>query len=99
MRLLRGEDLETVSRTYKVARPFATATRQLAAVAGNLARRAWSRESAYPGLRELVRAVYAHYAITPSSSPTCRLSRRTATSDQEAILAAALVRRLQAVLF
>ena len=60
-----------VSRTYKIARPFATATRQLAAAAGNLARRAWSRESAYPGLRKFVRAVYAGVrgAGPPALSP------------------------------
>lgn len=47
------------SRIYKIARPFAGAARQFAAASRNLIHRAWSREFAYPGLRELIDAVYA----------------------------------------
>jgi predicted dehydrogenase len=44
-----------VSRAAKIAKPFTTSARTFAAAAANLARRAARGESAYPGLRELVR--------------------------------------------
>ena len=46
------------TRTGKVAQPFVNAASQFGAAAGNLVKRAAARESAYPGLRELVRAFY-----------------------------------------
>lgn len=48
-----------VSRGRKIARPFARAVTTLGAAAGNLARRAVARETAYPGLQRLVEAFYA----------------------------------------
>jgi len=47
------------SRAYKIARPFATSARQLGRATSNLGRRVLARESAFPGLRDLVRVVYA----------------------------------------
>jgi predicted dehydrogenase len=44
-----------VSRSAKMAKPFTTSAGTFAAAAVNLARRAARGESAYPGLRELVR--------------------------------------------
>lgn len=52
--LLGGE----VSRTRKLLQPFTLATRQWLAAGSNLARRAWRREAAYPGLRPLVAGFY-----------------------------------------
>ena len=49
----------TVSRGAKMARPFTHAARTFSVAAANLAKRAARAESAYPGLRELVRAFYA----------------------------------------
>jgi hypothetical protein len=43
------------SRLDKVGRPFLGSTAALGAAAANLVGRAMRRESAYPGLRELVR--------------------------------------------
>jgi predicted dehydrogenase len=45
-------------RTYKVLRPFSLSARRFAGAGLNLARRALARESAYPGLRELIRSCY-----------------------------------------
>ena len=45
----------TPSRRDKVLRPFAASTQMLGAATGNLLRRTVTGESAYPGLRELVR--------------------------------------------
>lgn len=47
------------SRADKIAHPFRFASRMLAAATANLARRAVRRESAYPGLRELIRRFHA----------------------------------------
>ena len=47
-----------VSRAAKIARPFGLATRSLVAASANLALRVARAESAYPGLRELVRQFY-----------------------------------------
>ena len=48
-----------VSRSAKMMRPFKVAGRSLVTASSNLARRALSGEPAYPGLKELVRRVYA----------------------------------------
>jgi len=47
-----------VSRLRKAARPFTAAGATAMTAAGNLARRAWRREPAYPGLRRLVLLFY-----------------------------------------
>lgn len=52
--VIRGEP----TRAFKVAHPFVDAARTAASAAANLAVRAVRRETAYPGLRELVRRVY-----------------------------------------
>ena len=49
----------TVSRTAKIAHPFVSSGATLVGATANLARRVMTRESAYPGLRELVRRFYA----------------------------------------
>jgi predicted dehydrogenase len=48
----------TVSRRRKIARPFTEAATLAGAAAANLARRAWRREAAYPGLRTLLQRFY-----------------------------------------
>jgi predicted dehydrogenase len=48
-----------VSRTRKIVNPFVLAAGTLTRAFSNLTRRAVTRESAYPGLRELVSAFYA----------------------------------------
>jgi predicted dehydrogenase len=57
-----------VSRGAKVVRPFAESAGTFAAAAANLARRAARGESAYPGLRELVR-VFHNAALLGAASP------------------------------
>lgn len=47
-----------VSRRRKVLQPFASAMRTWLAASTNLAQRAWQREVAYPGLRNLVADFY-----------------------------------------
>jgi predicted dehydrogenase len=62
------------TRAGKIVQPFIGSGSILAAAAGNLARRAITRESAYPGLRDLVDAVYASAATggaPPISSDEC----------------------------
>jgi predicted dehydrogenase len=56
-----------VSRARKVAQPFGLAGLTGAAATANLVRRAWRREPAYPGLRELVRAF--HLAAASGGPP------------------------------
>jgi predicted dehydrogenase len=48
----------TVSRARKVLRPLSTSSLDFVAALTNLGRRLFDRESAYPGLRELVRRLY-----------------------------------------
>lgn len=48
----------SVSRTRKVLQPFAATTTELAAAAANLGRRTLRRQTAYPGLWELVSRFY-----------------------------------------
>lgn len=52
----------TVSRWRKIIHPFDLSTRTLFAAGTNLVRRAASGESAYPGLRDLIRAFYSSIA-------------------------------------
>jgi predicted dehydrogenase len=47
-----------ISRSRKISRPFTAATTELLTATANLARRAITRELAYPGLRELMRRFY-----------------------------------------
>lgn len=47
-----------VSRFRKIIYPFADSARLFSAAALNLARRAWRREPAYPGLEQLLREFY-----------------------------------------
>ena len=47
------------SRVDKIAQPFIYAGTSLVVAAANLAGRAWRREGAYPGLRELIAGFYA----------------------------------------
>lgn len=56
-----------VSRARKAARPFARSATTFAAAGGNLVRRAVARETAYPGLRELVKRTYE--AIATGAPP------------------------------
>ena len=51
-----------VSKLRKITHPFDLAVRTLLAAGGNLTLRAWRREPAYPGLRQLIRDFYV--AIT-----------------------------------
>jgi predicted dehydrogenase len=48
----------SVSRGQKIAQPFVRAARLAGGAGFNLARRAWRRQPAYPGLRELVERCY-----------------------------------------
>lgn len=48
-----------VSRVRKIAQPFVGGATEVLAAAGNIARRAWNREPAYPGLRRLCELFYA----------------------------------------
>ncbi len=57
------------SRGDKMLRPFAAALTQLGAASRNAGRRAWSRESAYPGLRTLLERFYRALADPGSAMP------------------------------
>lgn len=69
-----------VSRTRKITRPFSLAASTLSHAARNLATRSWRRESAYPGLRDLIRRFYS--AVTEGTrspiSPEATLDVATA---------------------
>lgn len=56
-----------VSRWRKIVHPFALAAQMLLAAGTNLARRIWTAEPAYPGLRPLVQSFYG--AIEAGSAP------------------------------
>jgi predicted dehydrogenase len=71
----------------KVARPFSLAGSTLGRAGTNLTRRALSRETAYPGLRELVRRTYASIA-TGSPAPIDDAETQTVAFARDAILAA-----------
>jgi predicted dehydrogenase len=77
-----------VSRGRKIGHPFALAAATGAAAATNLARRAASREPAYPGLRALVTRFYR--AVADGTAPP--------VSAAEAIAIAEIVDRARAAL-
>lgn len=60
-------DRGKASRATKLTGPFTRSTRTLVGAGTNLAARTIARETAYPGLRELVRRTYA--AITRGEAP------------------------------
>lgn len=67
------------SRLMKVARPAYFSARLALAASGSLARRVLQRETAYPGLRELVRRFYAA-AATGATSPISPEETRAVSS-------------------
>lgn len=75
------------SRGYKITRPLALSVRQLGLAAWNLGRRAAARETAYPGLRGLVRAAYAEIRGAAPPALSHDHARRVARA-REAILGA-----------
>lgn len=77
-----------VSRAWKAARPFARSAATLAAAGANLARRAGTRETAYPGLRELVRQTYEAIA-TGAAAPISTEETLAVARGRDAILRAA----------
>lgn len=79
------------TRGAKLARPFAVASRAAGAAGANLARRALRGETAYPGLRELVRRAYD--AVRSGGPPPIAAREVLAVAAvRDAILAAAGVR-------
>lgn len=72
-------DRTSASRIMKVVRPFRSATTLGAAAAGNLVRRALRAESAYPGLRELVRRFYSA-ALGKADAPIAADDARAVTA-------------------
>lgn len=73
------------SRVRKAARPFTVAGATLAHAGGNLALRAWRRETAYPGLRELVLRTYQAIA-TGAPAPIDRRETLAVASARDRIL-------------
>ena len=67
-----------MGRSRKVTGPFLESTQTLIAAGRNLATRAVTRETAYPGLRELVRRTYA--AITDDSPPPITVDETVAVA-------------------
>ena len=78
----------TASRTGKITRPFTVAGGTLGRAAWNLAARAVVRETAYPGLRTLVRKTYDAIA-TGSAPPIDGRETLAVASARDAILTAA----------
>jgi predicted dehydrogenase len=76
------------SRGRKLVRPFARGAGTLGHAGENLVRRAVRGETAYPGLRELVRRTYA--AVTDGSPPPITADEtRAVAAARDAILASA----------
>jgi predicted dehydrogenase len=80
-------DEAQVTRPGKIVHPFASSARRLAAAAVNLTRRAMRRESAFPGLRELVRRCY-RAAQSNGSAPISRDESLAVAAARDAIIAA-----------
>ena len=80
-------DEAELSRPGKIVHPFTSSARTLAAAAVNLARRAVRRESAFPGLRELVRRFFST-AKANSSAPISRDESLDVARARDAIIAA-----------
>ena len=74
------------SRGRKVARPFARGAATLAQAGKNLVRRAARGETAYPGLRELIRRTYESIA-EGEPPPVTAAETRTVAAARDAILA------------
>ena len=72
------------SRLMKVARPSLFSARLALAASGSLARRVLQRETAYPGLRELVRRFYAA-AATGAVSPIAPAETRAVSAVWSAL--------------
>jgi predicted dehydrogenase len=72
-----------VSRAHKLRRPFANAALQMGAASRNLVRRAWMREFAYPGLRELVAAAYGEIGGGEARALSPDHIRRVARAREE----------------
>lgn len=66
----------TVSRQAKLLAPFARSSKTMALAAANLARRSFSRQPAYPGLKQLIASSYqaaAGQAVPPISPLDARV--------------------------
>jgi predicted dehydrogenase len=74
------------SGLHKVARPFSLASATLGRAGVNLARRALTRETAYPGLRELVRRTYDAIA-TGAPPPISEQETLEVARTRDALLA------------
>lgn len=79
-----------VSRAWKAARPFTRSATTLAVAGRNLAHRAVARETAYPGLRELVRQTYEAIAAG-AAAPISAAETLAVAHARDAILRAAAV--------
>ncbi|MEP7199454.1 MAG: Gfo/Idh/MocA family oxidoreductase [Chloroflexota bacterium] len=82
------------SRAQKIIQPFAFATRSFAAATTNLASRALHGETAYPGLRALLRAFYHAIAagMPPPIAPQATLAIARARDELTAELNTAMAR-------
>ena len=80
-------DEAELSRPGKIVHPFTSSARTLAAATVNLTRRAVRRESAFPGLRELVRRFYGA-AKSHGSAPISRDESLDVAAARDAIIAA-----------
>jgi predicted dehydrogenase len=83
------EEEAAVSRASKMTRPFALAARTLAAASQNAAGRALAGETAFPGLRELVRRFYASVQSGEDSPVTINEALDVAAARDTIILSLA----------